>query len=193
MEKGDLFLVGLQQISSNLSKKELEDMKFLCKMKIGKRKLNEIEQGIELFSCLMQQNLLSVNNTDFLISMLKSLKRDDLIQELSNRVENSSSPGERLDPKVEAQLEIAFHTLCDHVGRDWRSLARKLGISQTDIERITYAYPRDLKEQLSQSLLLWKKSSNKEANVSTIQKALRDCNMNLTADILEEKLDGMLL
>ncbi|XP_068922641.1 FAS-associated death domain protein [Petaurus breviceps papuanus] len=193
MEKGDLFLAVLQHISSNLSRKELEDMKFLCKMKIGKRKLNEIEQGIDLFVCLMQQNLLSMSNTEFLISMLKSLKREDLIQELASCVENKPGPGEQLAPQVEAQLEIAFDTLCDNVGRDWKRLVRKLGISQADIDKIMYAHPHDLKEQFFQSLLLWKKSSGKEAHVSSIQKALRDCNLNLTADILEEKLEVMLL
>ncbi|XP_036618170.1 FAS-associated death domain protein [Trichosurus vulpecula] len=193
MEKGDLFLAGLHHISSNLSRKELEDMKFLCKMKIGKRKLNEIEQAIDLFTCLMQQNLLSMGNTDFLISMLQSLKREDLIQELTNCVEKRPSPEEQLDPKVEAQLEVAFNTLCDQVGRDWKRLVRRLGISQADIERIVYAQPHDLKEQFFQSLLHWKKTNGKEANVSTIEKALRDCNLNLTADILAEKLEEMTL
>ncbi|XP_043825759.1 FAS-associated death domain protein [Dromiciops gliroides] len=193
MAKVDPFLVGLQHISSNLSRPELEEMKFLCKTKIGKKKLNEIQQGIELFSCLMQQNLLSPSDTAFLISMLQSLKREDLIQDLANYIENKPGPVEQLDPQVEAQLEVAFETLCDNVGQDWKRLARKLGISQVDIDRIIYAYPRDLKEQFYQSLLLWKKASDKEANVSTIQKALRDCRLNLAADILAEKLEAMLL
>ncbi|XP_020826482.1 FAS-associated death domain protein [Phascolarctos cinereus] len=193
MEKVDPFFVVLQHVSSNLSRRELEDMKFLCKTKIGKRKLHEIEHGIELFSCLMQLNLLSVNNTEFLSSMLQSLKREDLIQELANCVKNKPGPGEQLDPKVEAQLEVAFDTLCDQVGRDWKRLVRKLGVSQVDIDRIVYAHPRDLKEQFYQSLLLWKKSNYKEADVSTIQQALRACNLNLTADILAEKLAMMLL
>ncbi|XP_027711773.1 FAS-associated death domain protein [Vombatus ursinus] len=193
MEKVDPLLAVLQHISSNLSRKELEDMKFLCKMKIGKRKLNEIECGIDLFSCLMQLNLLSMSNTDFLISMLQSLKREDLMQELVNCVKNKPGPGRQLDPKVEAQLEVAFDTLCDQVGRDWKRLVRKLGVSQVDIDRMVYAHPRDLREQFYQSLLLWKKSNDKDANVSTIQQALRDCNLNLTADILAEKLAVMLL
>ncbi|XP_074132746.1 FAS-associated death domain protein [Sminthopsis crassicaudata] len=192
MEKADLFLLVLQRISSNLSRKELEDMKFLCKMKIGKRKLNEIEQGTELFSCLMQQNLLSMSNTAFLVSMLQSLKREDLVQELASFVDKPG-PGQQLDPQVEAQLEVAFQVLCDEVGRDWKRLVRKLGVSQVHIDRIVYAHPNDLREQFYQSLLLWKNSNDTEASVSTIEKALRDCYLNLAADILAERLEQMAL
>ncbi|XP_001381076.1 FAS-associated death domain protein [Monodelphis domestica] len=187
----DPFLLALHRISCNLSKKELEDMKFFCKKDIGKKKLNEVEQAIQLFSLLMQQNLLSANNTAFLTSVLRSLKRDDLIQELAKAAGSQPGSGAPLDPAVEEQLEVTFDVLCGHVGRDWKRLVRKLGISQVDIDRIVYAHPHDLREQLYQSLLVWKKSEEKEANVSTIQKALRDCELNLVADILADKLEKM--
>ncbi|XP_051820834.1 FAS-associated death domain protein [Antechinus flavipes] len=191
MEKADSFLLVLQRISSNLSRKELEDMKFLCKMKIGKRKLNEIEHGTELFSCLMQQNLLSMSDTAFLVSMLQSLKREDLVQDLASFLDNKPGPGQQLDPQVEAQLEVAFEVLCDHVGRDWKRLVRKLGVSQVHIDRIVYAHPHDLREQFYQSLLLWKNSNDTEASVSALEKALRDCYLNLAADVLAERLEKL--
>ncbi|XP_074086966.1 FAS-associated death domain protein-like [Macrotis lagotis] len=152
MEKEDSFLAVLHHISSNLSRQELENMKFLCKMKIGKKQLKEIEQGIELFSCLMQQNLLSVSNTTFLTSMLQSLKREDLLQELANSVENKYGPGELLDLKMAAQLEVTFQMLCHHMDWNWKRLVRKLGIFW-----IINALHPDLKEQFNQSLILWKK------------------------------------
>ncbi|XP_044540864.1 LOW QUALITY PROTEIN: FAS-associated death domain protein, partial [Gracilinanus agilis] len=169
----DPFLLVLQRISCNLSRQELEEMKFFCKKDIGKKKLNEVEQGIQLFSYLMQQNLLSTNNTDFLTSMLQNLKRDDLIQELVNCVGNKPGPGDQLHPKMEGQAEATLRILCDHVVQEWTRLVHERGISQVDIDRSIYAHPHDQKQQLYQSLLLWGKSHEREeANVSLLQKGL---------------------
>lgn len=67
-------------------------------------------------------------------------------------------------------------------------LMRKLDFSDVRMERIMVAKPNNLREQLFQSLREWQKWKGKDAKVADLIKALRDCNMNLVADIAEQKL-----
>ncbi|XP_015719192.1 FAS-associated death domain protein [Coturnix japonica] len=186
----DPFLALLNSLSSSLSVDELHELKFLCKDIIGKRKLESVQSGRELFNFLMEQQLISRYNVDLLKRMFKTIKREDLISRLMEFIEEgeASAPDERPDINERRLQKVVIEVICENVGRDWKMLMRKLDLSDVKLDRIVAANPHNLGEQLVQSLREWQKWKGKDAKVTDLIKALRDCNMNLVADIAERKL-----
>ncbi|XP_021258797.1 FAS-associated death domain protein [Numida meleagris] len=186
----DPFRALLNSLSASLSDMELRDLKFLCQDKIGKRKLESVHSGRELFSFLMEQQLIASHNVDLLKSMFEVIKRKDLISRLEQFVEEGEAvpPDEQPDMNERRLQKVVIEVICENVGRDWKMLIRKLDLSDVKMDRIIAANPRDLREQLFQSLREWQKWKGKDAKVTDLIKALRDCNMNLVADIAEQKL-----
>lgn len=83
-------------------------------------------------------------------------------------------------------LYAAFDIICDHVGKDWRRLARQLKVSDSKIDAIEVKYPRNLSEQVREALRVWKSSAREGAAVPHLVEALRACRLNLVADLIEE-------
>ncbi|MBW04991.1 FAS-associated death domain protein, partial [Eschrichtius robustus] len=80
----DPFLVLLHSVSAGLSSSELTELKFLCQSRVGKRKLERVQSGLDLFSVLLEQNEMSPENTVLLREMLVSLRRQDLLRRLED-------------------------------------------------------------------------------------------------------------
>lgn len=83
-------------------------------------------------------------------------------------------------------LRAAFDIICDNVGKDWKRLARRLKVSDAKIDAIEEKYPRNLTEQLRESLRVWRNANREDAAVAHLVGALRACRMNLVADLIEE-------
>ncbi|NXF30081.1 FADD protein, partial [Nyctibius bracteatus] len=179
----DPFLTLLHSVSSSLSDGELSSLKFLCRGKIGKRKLESVRSGGELFLILLEQQLIASDKVSFLEGLLKSIKREDLLLQLKQFVEEGEVNASDDQPDVH---EKPIEVICENVGRDWRMLIRKLGISEVKMDRIVAANPFNLREQLAQSLREWQKWKGKDAKVTDLIKALRGCDMNLVADRVEQ-------
>ncbi|XP_006911354.1 FAS-associated death domain protein [Pteropus alecto] len=171
----DPFLVLLHSVSASLSSGELTELKFLCQGRVGKRKLERVQSGVDLFSVLLEQNELDPHHTELLRELLTSLRRQDLLRLIFSRP---------LPPRPD--LYAAFDIICDHVGKDWRRLARQLKVSDSKIDAIEMKYPRNLTEQVRESLRVWKSSRREDAAVSQLVEALRACRLNLVADHVEE-------
>ncbi|XP_032044559.1 FAS-associated death domain protein [Aythya fuligula] len=186
----DPFLTLLHSFSSSLSAAELRDLKFLCQDKIGKRKLESVQSGAELFNFLLEQQVISSHNVDCLKTMLKVIKREDLVTRLEHFVEEGEAnvPEDQPDMNEKRLQKVAIEVICENVGKEWKMLMRKLGFSEVKMDRIIAANPLNLKEQLVQSLREWQKWKGKDAKVTDLIKGLRDCNMNLVADVVEQKL-----
>ncbi|NXW81423.1 FADD protein, partial [Alopecoenas beccarii] len=179
----DPFLTLLHSFSSGLLENELASLKFLCREKIGKRKLESVQSGVELFNLLLEQQLIARDRLAFLEGLLRSIKREDLISQLKQFDEEGEASAPDDQPDVH---ERPIEVICENVGRDWRMLVRKLGVSEVKIERVVAAYPLNLREQLFQSLREWQKWKGKDAKVTDLIKALRGCHMNLVADKIED-------
>lgn len=88
-------------------------------------------------------------------------------------------------------LSLDFHAvfdiICDHVGKDWKRLARQLKLTDSRIDAIEVKYPRNLTEQVRESLRVWRRAARGHAEVSHLVQALRACRLNLVADLVQEE------
>ncbi|XP_058382167.1 FAS-associated death domain protein [Diceros bicornis minor] len=179
----DPFLVLLHSVSAGLSSGELTELKFLCQGRVGKRKLERVQSGLDLFSVLLEQNELDPEHTALLRELLASLRRHDLLRRLDD-YEAGAAGGAAPE---EQDLQAAFDLICDNVGKDWKRLARQLKVSDAKIDAIEERYPRNLTEQVRESLRVWKNTSRGDAAVSHLVGALRACRLNLVADYIQEE------
>ncbi|XP_042526305.1 FAS-associated death domain protein [Dipodomys spectabilis] len=183
----DPFLVLLHSVSTGLSSAELTELKFLCLGRVGKRKLERVQSGLDLFTVLLEQSDLEPGRLGLLRELLGSLRRHDLLRRLDDFEAGAAAgaaPGA-------ADLRAAFDIVCDHVGRDWRRLARQLKVSDTRIDGIEERYPRSLMERVRESLRIWKDAERENATVERLVGALRACQMNLVADLVEEEQQAL--
>ncbi|KAJ8340540.1 hypothetical protein SKAU_G00351730 [Synaphobranchus kaupii] len=175
-------------ISSDLSPENVEEIKFLCP-DIGKKRLENIKSGIQLFQCLREMEKIGPDNTQFLRYLLNTIKRADLLEILSNFEKYGAGPEQiQLDPNERAKLDIATDVLSEQLGKHWRRFGRKLGITDAKLEHISAKHPNDLREQAVGLSCEWQKMRGAEATVDDLIKALRACDFNLTADLLTRKL-----
>lgn len=179
----DPFLVLLHSVSAGLSSSELTDLKFLCQRRVSKRKLERVQSGLDLFSVLLEQNELDPERTELLRELLASLRRQDLLR-LLDAFDAGATSGAAPE---EQDLQAAFDVISEHVGRDWRRLARQLRVSDSKIDAIEVKYPRNLTEQVRESLRVWKNAQREDATVSHLVAVLRACQLNLVADLVEER------
>lgn len=73
----------LLEISREIRAEELEELKFLCVDFIPNCRGDETTGTLHFFRELEMQNKLGIDNLDWLISMLKHLKREDVVLKLT--------------------------------------------------------------------------------------------------------------
>lgn len=182
----------LLDISNELSDQNLDNLKFLVGDKIGKRDRERITSGRELFRILTERNLLAADNTDYLSALLRDISRDDLADRLQPPGV-TPEPEDLLDPSnpETARLSASFQVVSQNLGRSWRKLGRRLGVSEVKLETIAQKHPSDLEETAMELLKEWTRSSRDPVQTSTLIRALRGCDFNLTADKVEDKLTAL--
>ncbi|NWW81413.1 FADD protein, partial [Climacteris rufus] len=176
------FLSLLHSISLGLSDAELSSMKFLCRDKIKKRKLETVQSGRELFTILMEQQEIASDNLEFLKKLLEQIDRGDLVSQLLHFEEEECNASDD-QPDVH---EKPHDVISANIGREWKKLMRELGMPEVKLDRIQAAHPFNLYEQLVQALREWQKWKGKDAKVADLIKALRGCHLNLVADMVEK-------
>ena len=70
------------ELREDITEKEFETIKFYLDGKVKKKKLQEIKDLLDLFIFLEQEGLISHNQEDSLITVLKAIKRVDLIEQV---------------------------------------------------------------------------------------------------------------
>lgn len=91
-------------------------------------------------------------------------------------------------PPPLAKLDIATEVIAENLGKAWRKLGRKLGLTEVKLESISKRHPTDLEETVLELLKEWRKSRGAEARTEELIRALRACQHNLTADKVEHRL-----
>ena len=67
--------------------------------------------------------------------------------------------------------------LSKYIGRDWKALARSVGLKKTDIEAISHNYLDSLEEQIYQFFEKWKQQNGRHATIQQLKDGLRDANL----------------
>ncbi|XP_055776675.1 protein FADD [Salvelinus fontinalis] len=182
----------LLKISGELVGDQLEKMKFLCIKEIGKNRLEKMTNGLQLFTGLMERNKLGPDNTVFLVSLLKDIGRLDLADKITNcESQYAGSPNDLPNDEEQVKLDIATKVITDNLGRRWRAYGRKLGLPEAKLDHISQKHPNDLEEQVVELLKEWRKMQKAEAKTDTMIKALRSCDQNYTADLIQTELDKL--
>eukprot|EP00079_Xenopus_tropicalis_P009793 XP_002934114.1 PREDICTED: FAS-associated death domain protein [Xenopus tropicalis] len=182
--------VTLLQISNKLNESELSSLKFL-RRDLGKKKLEGVRSATDLFSLLLERQEISGENVDYLIQLLGSINRHDLVAEVADYktkcIGSTGAPG----TQERDSLDDAFDVICDNVGRDWKMLVRRLGVSDVTIDRIVGANPNNMREQLYRCLRSWKDNMGERASMENLLQALLNCKMKLVQDkVLEKQSSG---
>uniref|UniRef100_A0A3B3IHG6 Fas (tnfrsf6)-associated via death domain n=1 Tax=Oryzias latipes TaxID=8090 RepID=A0A3B3IHG6_ORYLA len=184
----ETFNALLLDISNQLREEDLSKMKFLVRDHVGKRDLERIASGHGLFQALAERGHLGPENLDFLIGVLQGIPRVDLSEKLQQFAGSERAANGGPSEEETAKLNIASEVISENLGRYWRKLGRKLGLSDAKLESISKRHPTDLEETAVELLKEWRKSQRAEAQTEKLLKALRDCQFNLTADKVQDRL-----
>ncbi|XP_041646993.1 protein FADD [Cheilinus undulatus] len=179
----------LLEISNSLTSDQLEQMKYLCDNEtVRKRDKERIDSGWRLFQLLTERQKLGEDNIEYVCQLLQGAQRPDLVEKLRN-YDGQPGNGVQQPPETErVKLDIATEVIAENLGKMWRKLGRKLGLTDTKLESISRKHPTDLEETAMELLKEWRKICGAEACSERLIKALRDCNLNLTADKIEDRL-----
>ncbi|XP_040054331.1 FAS-associated death domain protein [Gasterosteus aculeatus] len=177
----------LLDISNQLTEDQLSKMKFLVRDLVGKRELEKITSGTLLFQVLTERRQLGSEQTEFLSKLLRDIDRSDLSDKLDN-FENGSAPcDDQPDPSERDKLDSATDVIAGNLGKPWRRLGRRLGLSDVKLESVSTRHT-DLEETAREMLKEWRKSRGAAARAAELVEALRRCDFNLTADKVEDAL-----
>ncbi|TSL68262.1 FAS-associated death domain protein [Bagarius yarrelli] len=185
----DRFKLMLLEISEKLSPDQLAHLKFLCGDIIGKKKSEEISSGVQLFEVLIERAEIGPGNTELLRKHLTGIGQHVLLETI-DRYEGQAVSSELPDEAELDKINCAIELIVESLGRKWLRYGRKLGIAEFKLEGIQEKHPRNLEEQGRELFKEWKKARKAEANVDELIRALRECDLNYTADVVEKKLQN---
>ncbi|XP_048041558.1 protein FADD [Megalobrama amblycephala] len=182
------FRAMLLAISDKLTEDNVVSLKFLC-TDIGKKKLEKINKGFDLFECLIERAQIGPDNTDLLRKLLKDIGQTVLIKIIEDYERQAACrPDDGLDAKEREKINSATDVIVEHLGKKWLQVGRKLGLQDAQLEGIQEKHSRNLEEQVRELIRQWIRNKKENARVEDLIKALRDCKQNLTADLVEKKL-----
>lgn len=87
-------------------------------------------------------------------------------------------------------LDAVINELKDHIGKDWKKVARELKFTQTDIDVIEYRERNDLREQIHLFFSGWKMREGTGATVQKLIDALKAARLQGILDSLSNALPG---
>ena len=92
---------------------------------------------------------------------------------------------------LSADVDGVIDVLKDHVGKDWKKVARELKFTQTDIDAIEYRERNDLKEQIHLFFNDWKMHEGTGATAQKLVDAIRAARLQGILDNIRSALPGI--
>ena len=81
----DPFRLMLQSVASDVTNEDLIAMKFLCESHIPKGRLEKLIRPLELFSVLIEQDLIGDKQSKFLTDIFDEIGRHDLSKRILDK------------------------------------------------------------------------------------------------------------
>ncbi|KAL2088753.1 hypothetical protein ACEWY4_015652 [Coilia grayii] len=184
----DEFNALLLHISKDLKDDNLKNLTFLCNGVIGRKHLEKVKSGIDLFQYLKDMNKITHVDTAYLQKLLLDINRNDLAEKVSEFQSNNGYATRPIDDREQAKVKIAGDVIVDNLGKDWRRYGRKLGLNERKLEQIQLKHPYDLSEQVMEVINEWKRMREDDVKADQLIEALRSCKLNYTADLVVKTL-----
>ncbi|XP_041917989.1 protein FADD [Alosa sapidissima] len=189
MNAVETFNAMLLDISNELKDDNLKQLKFLCSEIIGKKQMEKVKMGVDLFQHLKEVNKLGPDHATFLCTLLEKIKREDLAKKVQEYMQKNASRDVGLPETEErAKVKIAVDVIVANLGKDWRRYGRKLGLHDAKLDQIREKHPFNLEEQVMEVINEWKRMHTGDVKAAVLIEALRSCNLNYTADLVDKEI-----
>lgn len=172
----------LVDLDKGLRPNELEAMKYLCRDIIPTRRREELSRALKLWEVLEEKELLSPLNTRFLKKLIGDAvaDRDDLITIITAYEQQPTTTSTLPYAGLSKDIDLIVGSINY---KKWRTLARRLGLSDQVIDNLAEKYQSNIQEQVHHALILWSKGEN--VSRESLVTALKSCEMNMTAHKIE--------
>lgn len=173
------FKALLLRVSNKLTSDNLKDLKHLLKDQIPTSKIETATQGTDLFQALSEKDFISQEKTGFLEQLMDLIDRQDLMRVVTEYEEKGALFSQK-DKKLRSEVDlnpVTLRELAAEVGKDWKMLARHLGLPETDIQQIQHAHLFDLHEASYQAIVRWQDKQGTKATVASLRRALSDMKL----------------
>ncbi|XP_048119113.1 protein FADD isoform X2 [Alosa alosa] len=170
MNAVETFNAMLLDISNELKDDNLKQLKFLCSEIIGKKQMEKVKMGV-------------------LCTLLEKIKREDLAKKVQEYMQKNASRDVGLPETEErAKVKIAVDVIVANLGKDWRRYGRKLGLHDAKLDQIREKHPFNLEEQVMEVINEWERMHTGDVKAAVLIEALRSCNLNYTADLVDKEI-----
>ncbi|XP_070551878.1 uncharacterized protein [Ptychodera flava] len=118
-------------------------------------------------------------------------KFNENIESLTKNLKDQPDDDLRIDGEVRAAVSDTPHTrvtednldtVVDNIGKDWKRLGRKLGITDPDLDVLQMNNSHDVKEAIRQMLRQWREDNGKMATKEKLKEALVNAKRRDIAD-----------
>ncbi|XP_033101393.1 FAS-associated death domain protein-like [Anneissia japonica] len=182
----------LTKFDHSLNDSEVQQLKFLCRNYPGftPDKRATMQTSLEIFDHLERAIVLDENETSVLKDLMKQIGRLELAKDVETYEEKYQGKSGLIDAQQEGleDLREEFDVVVKYIGRNWRQLARRLRVTEADIDCIMVKHPNNLREQSRESLKIWQINNRSAATKAALISALRKCEFNYIADVMEKKI-----
>lgn len=133
----------LNGLANQLSRQNLEDMKFVCKDHVPVARMERVRSPLDIFSALEERGKLSMEDTSFLVQVLVSIERSNLVHDLINakfalpNVLHTNHPPVPAVPRhnLQKNREFLFNEMLLKIAQN---------LSARDVESLTFTWADSL-------------------------------------------------